>query len=394
MLAGTVALLVLASWNGAAGGATVGRTVLLVVALVSVGILPQALQRPDSTHLTWVTCVSWPFAVVAVADVVQRRWPRATMRRARRRGRRLHPRAHVRRDVTVHVPPLPAAHARRVRPGAASVRDQPRRSQLLLRRPARRSRQPAGRSTTSTASPAPATGCSSARRICRARGTAMPIFYWLFPEMEPATYFIEMDPGLANAEDSRLADDLATADFVILTGVLGRLARAQRLDGLRIAGTERGARRATSASTASTRTASSASTTAAAEHRHSSVLCTGVFAAGLSARSTPTAEHSNAMRYMECGARAAPEVAGNRHQRAHRRRDPDDPPAGPQRLDGGRRRPPRAWWRTAPARIPAVIFECTHPGRTIEHAAPQLRRARRRALGRTRRCPAFDAPYT
>ena len=43
------------------------------------------------------------------------------------------------------------------------------------------------------------------------------IFYWMFPEMEPATYFIEMDPGLANAEDSRLADDLASADFVILT---------------------------------------------------------------------------------------------------------------------------------------------------------------------------------
>ena len=27
---------------------------------------PQPLQRPDSAHLNWVTCVSWPFAVVAV----------------------------------------------------------------------------------------------------------------------------------------------------------------------------------------------------------------------------------------------------------------------------------------------------------------------------------------
>ena len=43
------------------------------------------------------------------------------------------------------------------------------------------------------------------------------VFYWLFPELEPATYFIEMDPGLANADDSRLADDLATADFALLT---------------------------------------------------------------------------------------------------------------------------------------------------------------------------------
>ena len=72
-------------------------TVLLVVALVSVGILPQALQRPDSTHLTWVTCVSWPFAVVAVADVVQRRRPRATMRRAVAAGAAFTLRAHLRR---------------------------------------------------------------------------------------------------------------------------------------------------------------------------------------------------------------------------------------------------------------------------------------------------------
>ena len=43
--------------------------------------------------------------------------------------------------------------------------------------------------------------------------------YWLFPELEPATYFIEMDPGLANAEGSSLAADVASADFVILTGL-------------------------------------------------------------------------------------------------------------------------------------------------------------------------------
>jgi hypothetical protein len=43
-------------------------------------------------------------------------------------------------------------------------------------------------------------------------------FYWMFPELEPSTYYIEMDPGLANEEGSRLADDVASADWVILTG--------------------------------------------------------------------------------------------------------------------------------------------------------------------------------
>ena len=43
--------------------------------------------------------------------------------------------------------------------------------------------------------------------------------YWLLPELEPATYYIEMDPGLANAEGSSLAADVASADWVILTGL-------------------------------------------------------------------------------------------------------------------------------------------------------------------------------
>ena len=64
------------------GGRTMRSTVLLAVALVSVGVLPQALQRPDSTHLTWVTCISWPFAIVVVAELVRRRWPSLDMRAA------------------------------------------------------------------------------------------------------------------------------------------------------------------------------------------------------------------------------------------------------------------------------------------------------------------------
>ena len=42
-------------------------------------------------------------------------------------------------------------------------------------------------------------------------------FYYLFPELTPATYFMEMDPGIANAEDSPLADEVASADWVLLT---------------------------------------------------------------------------------------------------------------------------------------------------------------------------------
>ena len=43
--------------------------------------------------------------------------------------------------------------------------------------------------------------------------------YYLLPEARPGTYYVEMDPGVANADDSRLADDLSKADVVILSRV-------------------------------------------------------------------------------------------------------------------------------------------------------------------------------
>jgi hypothetical protein len=46
--------------------------------------------------------------------------------------------------------------------------------------------------------------------------------YYLLPEFPPATYFLEMNPFSANRPNSRLAADLATADWVILDEVIDR----------------------------------------------------------------------------------------------------------------------------------------------------------------------------
>ena len=43
------------------------------------------------------------------------------------------------------------------------------------------------------------------------------VFYFMFPELEPATYFIEMDPGLANRAGNGLATDISNADWVLQT---------------------------------------------------------------------------------------------------------------------------------------------------------------------------------
>jgi hypothetical protein len=40
--------------------------------------------------------------------------------------------------------------------------------------------------------------------------------YHLFPKLRPATYFLEMNPGSANAPGSRLARDVASADWLVL----------------------------------------------------------------------------------------------------------------------------------------------------------------------------------
>jgi hypothetical protein len=41
----------------------------------------------------------------------------------------------------------------------------------------------------------------------------------MLPDLQPSTYYIEMDPGVANREGSRLADDVASSDVVVLSTV-------------------------------------------------------------------------------------------------------------------------------------------------------------------------------
>jgi hypothetical protein len=45
--------------------------------------------------------------------------------------------------------------------------------------------------------------------------------YYMLPELKPATYYIEMDPGVANADDSGLDKELAGADIAILDRIWG-----------------------------------------------------------------------------------------------------------------------------------------------------------------------------
>lgn len=216
MLAGAAALPVFAVVQWRRGRRDGRVAVLLVVAFVSVGILPQALQRPDSTHLTWVTCISWPFAVVVVADGVQRWRPRVAMRSAIAAG------AVVAVVLTYTLTALFTFryyvwHTRAgygLVPATFEVHRGDRVFYFGDGRAALASQQVINE-LDRLAEPADRlfVGPMDLSRTWYSDA----VFYWMFPEMDPATYYIEMDPGLANAPGSRLAADLATADYVILT---------------------------------------------------------------------------------------------------------------------------------------------------------------------------------
>jgi len=40
-------------------------------------------------------------------------------------------------------------------------------------------------------------------------------FYYLLPQLEPGTHYLEMEPGITNTEDSDLAEELSEADVYI-----------------------------------------------------------------------------------------------------------------------------------------------------------------------------------
>src|SRR5207249_4571423 len=49
---------------------------LLVFAMFAAGLLPQAIQRPDSTHLSWVSAVPFGLLPAAGVEILRRTAPR------------------------------------------------------------------------------------------------------------------------------------------------------------------------------------------------------------------------------------------------------------------------------------------------------------------------------
>jgi len=219
ILLGSVATLVgVGTWAFRRDTGSFRARVLLVVALFSVGLLPQGIQRVDSTHFAWVGCVPLGFLPVALFELARRRWPRAGTR-----GLALASGSGVLAILFFVLPFFTfrwytdyslqsigihrTAHIieRNGRVFYYGKKDRADAAQLVIDEAARISK--------------PGDRLFVGPKNLRKTPYSDAYLYYMLPELTPATYYIEMDPGVANANGSRLADDLASADVVILSSI-------------------------------------------------------------------------------------------------------------------------------------------------------------------------------
>jgi hypothetical protein len=199
---------------------------LQAVALFGAGLLPQALQRSDSAHLAWVSCVPVAFLPVVLRELV-RSSPRLQRAGGRwSRGRRANALAaaavilfialviprYIANSYTDYALQSFGAHRysyRIERDGRAFYYG--KREVAVA---AQRGVLPLLEDVTE-----PGDALVVATSDLRKTPYSDAYLYYLFPELEVGTYYIEMDPGVANAADGKLRDDIAHADVLVLSAV-------------------------------------------------------------------------------------------------------------------------------------------------------------------------------
>lgn len=193
---------------------------LLAIAAFATGLLPQAMQRADSTHLAWVSCVT--FAVLPAALVeLRRHW-----------SGRVHPPSPRRALAALAVPfaftlVLTPDFTWRAYADAVGQTFGHRRNADVMSHQGREFRYARADAVDAVNAMLPRVEeiAEPGDRLFVGPGDlaltpySEAFLYYLLPHLPPATRYIEMDPGVANAADSGLAEELAEADIVILSSV-------------------------------------------------------------------------------------------------------------------------------------------------------------------------------
>ena len=201
--------------------------ILAVAAAFDLGLISQAMQRPDTAHLSWVTCISFALLPLALAEVWRDRegvGPGAFGRWAGRLAvRPIVAFAPVAVILLVIIPFYPLrtyadlvgqtfghnVFGYEIRRGdrvfyygseeaadsaqavVDALAEQSKPGERLVVGPVDLSKTP----------------------------YSDAFFYYLFPELVPGTRYIEMDPGIADAKGSGFAEELAGADWLIQSDV-------------------------------------------------------------------------------------------------------------------------------------------------------------------------------
>lgn len=195
---------------------TPAHATLFAAALLGLGMLPQALQRPDSTHLAWGSCVSFALVpAVAVELLAVRRTSTSSLRRDIAAATVV--------CVTFFVVCPFYTYRSYLLYSRISIGQKP--GGYLVERDDRRfyfGNEALQRASQGAVDQLAALSTPGERLLVGPADLSRTIysdvaFYFMFPELVPATYYIEMDPGLADSEGSSLAADVESADWVILT---------------------------------------------------------------------------------------------------------------------------------------------------------------------------------
>jgi hypothetical protein len=191
---------------------------ILVVSLFSLGIVPQALQRVDSAHFAWVSCVPLGFLPVVLFDFARGAAPRVSTRRLALGAGAV--------TVAIVLVVLPAFTTTRYTDYALQTFDVHRHSYKIEHGGrvfyyGKQDRAEAANLVIAAAARISKPG----QRLFVGPGDLRKTpysdayLYYELGDLVPATYYIEMDPGVANTDDSGLDRQLASADIVILSKI-------------------------------------------------------------------------------------------------------------------------------------------------------------------------------
>ncbi len=217
LLASVVFLLAVAIWDVRRDRTRFQARVLLAVALFSLGMVPQAMQRVDSAHFAWVSCVPFAFVPIAILEILRVRAKRWSFRRSAMLSG-----AAVLLLMVLMVPQFTAwAYTDYVaqtfgRHRLAFKIEHDGRVFYYGRKEVADAANELLRAVPKVAKPGDRlfVGTTDLRKTPLSEA----YLYYMLPDYPPATYYIEMDPGVANAKGSRMASDLRSANIAILSG--------------------------------------------------------------------------------------------------------------------------------------------------------------------------------